>query len=729
MKKNYLIFSLLLSMLTTFNGYSQTYSAYGSTPSNDDYNPVDYSNDTMYYTFNSLVAGAYEDGNLVIDGDAYFYPGGSFDVFGPGSVLLGNFTNPVNYNCAQFTASITIPFATINSFGGNVVLKFVKQGNVSPYCDNNRLRAKLQYNYCTTGVPAQHASFNLATDSLFCLSEDPINLIGSPAGGTFTGMGVVNNTIDLSTLPNAFGIYNITYTFTEANGCFTQDSAQFTVMVNPADESKTVCENTWTVLDNGNTVKVYATDVNLTNILGTGNIMMLPPITSNPMDLYSAIVSSPYDYELTSLDTSNFQTADHEGITGDDRGGIAVTANYVYIVGDDATGRYDLNLQNGTDFIKRDGIFTDLSTLKLYTLYNTVAPFTPNDDNLNGFTMNALRTLNEDLSYGTEIIMLSQPITVGVMDQGVILAGYNELIVGTAYGNYDFYHISILNGLVTPMGQHNVNVYGSENWADWGMAGFDGTDRHGYFRDDNDSIVDFNFTTNTSTAIFDITDFSDMASLIVHPTNNRFYAHYEGGTSTFGGDDETLIYFEAADMATQLIGTSENYTCPNKITFMFNTIDLGADTTVCSHDGLYIIPGGFGYSSYTWNGVNNNFNSYPVQSSGEVVLAVVDAANCTLTDTVNVTITDDCVAGISEFSENTMEIYPVPNNGTFHVVFNALGSDAQMSIIDAQGKQIENRTVLQGETGIDMNLSVQPGIYFVRLVSETGTSQRAISIQ
>jgi hypothetical protein len=724
MKKNYFS-GLLLGLLTTFTGHSQTFSGYGSTPSNDNYNPINFSNDTMYYTFNTLPAGAYQDAVMTIDGSSYF-DGGSYNVFGPGLVLLGTFSHNSG-DCTPFSAQLTIPFSTINSYGGSAVIKLVKQGNVYPYCSISRARVELEYNYCLTGVPSQQASFSM-TDSLFCHSEGPFNLVGSPAGGTFSGMGITNNILDLSTLPNGFGTYNITYTLTEANGCYTQDSAPFTVFENPADESKVVCENAWTVLDNGNSVKVYATDVNLLNIIGTGNIMMLPPITSNPTDLYTATVSVPYQYELTAIDTSNFHVVDHEALTGDDRGGIAVTANYVYIVGDNATARFDLNLQNGIELPKRDGIFTNLASQKLYTLYNTTSPFTPNSDNTDEFTMNALRSLNEDLSYGTEIIMLSQPITLGVQDQGIMLAGYNELIVGTAYGNYDFYHISILNGLVTSMGQHTLNVYGSENWADWGMSGFDGTDRHAYFRDEDDSIVDYNFTTDTYTSILSITDFSDMASFIVHPSNNRFYAHYEGGTSTFGGDDETLLYFEATDMEMQLTATSENYGCPSKLTLTFNTLDLGADTTVCSEDGLYIIPGGNGYNSYTWNGVNNNFNSYPVQNTGEVVLAVTDDYNCTLTDSILVTVVD-CTAGIEELGGSSMEIYPVPNNGSFQVTFDALTEETQLVVIDAQGKQIANQVISKGETAVNMNLQVQPGIYFVRLVSENGTSQRAISIQ
>lgn len=681
----------------------------------------------MYYTFNSLSTGAYEDATLTIDGSAYFYPNGSYNVYGPGSVLVGTFTSTNNYDCENFTAAITIPFATINAYGGNVVYKFVKQGDVYPYCNYNRLRAKLQYNYCTTGVPVQQASVSLP-NTVMCQSQDPITLAGSPSGGVFSGSGVANGILDPSSLP--YGIYHVTYTFTEANGCYTQDSAQFTVFENPSDAAMLTCMDASPVLNTGEISTVYATDQDLSNIIGTGTTVTLNPITSSPTEIYRATVSSQFFYSINSFDTTNFQVVDHAALTGDDRGGIAVTANYVYVVGDDNTARYDLNLQNGIDLQKRDGIFTDLAQLKLYTLYNTdLAPHTPNDDSDDeGFTMNALRALNEDLTYGNEIIRLSQPVTIGGSNQAVILAGHNELIVGTAWGNYEFYHISILNGLVTPMGQHTMDVYGSENWADWGMTGFDGTDRHAYFRDENEEIVDFNFTTNTSSSIFSITDLSDLSSFIVHPVNQRFYGHYESSTTTFGGGSENLIYFQASDSVSRLAATPLNYACPSKITFTFNTLNLGADTTVCSEDGLYILPGGNGYSSYTWNGVNNNFNSYPVQSSGAVVLSVIDEANCTLTDTINVTITE-CTAGIAELEETAMQIYPVPNNGTFEVAFDPLTAAAELVIVDIQGKHIASQAVPQGTTGVAMNLEVQPGVYFVRLVSENGTTQRAISIQ
>ncbi len=723
MKKNY-FGSLLLGMLITFTGHSQSFSGYGSTPSNDNYNYINYSNDTMYYTFNTLPGGAYEDATLTIDGSAYFTPGSFYKVYGPGSTLLGTFSY-TDYNCTPFSTPITIPFATINGYGGSAILKLVKQGSIYPYCSNSRLRLHLNYRYCATGVATQQADFSLS-DNLFCQSDVTPVLTGTPAGGTFSGPGVSGNTLAVSALP--YGIYYVTYTYTEANGCYTQDSASFTVLENPDNRVAQTCQNTSPVVNTGNVSYVYASDLGLSNVLGTGTNVTLPAITNTPTDIWTAVASNPFYYVIDTMDTTGYQMVDHDLYSGDDRGGIAVNENYVYIVGDDATARFDLDLQNGVDLVKRDGMFTDLAQVKLYTLYNTAIPHTPNGDNSGGFTMNSLRSLNDDLSLGNELIMLSQPVTIGNVNQGVILAGYNELIVGTAYGNYDFYHISIQNGLVTPIGQHQLDVYGSENWADWGMSGFDGTDRHAYFRDENDSIVDFNFTTNTSTAIFPITDLSDLSSFIAHPLNHRIYAHYEGNTSTFGGDEETLMYFQIADSSNRLAATTQNYGCPSKVTYTFNTLDLGADTTVCSEDGLYIIPGGNGFATYTWNGVNNNYNSYPVQHTEQVTLSVTDNINCTLTDTIVVTMID-CTAGINELGTSSIVVYPVPNNGSFQIAFDALTTDANLVIVDAQGKQVANQSVAQGQTTIGMNLQVQPGIYFVRLVSENGSFQQAISIQ
>src|SRR5262249_54493031 len=60
-------------------------------------------------------------------------------------------------------------------------------------------------------------SFTLSPAS-FCVNASPVNLVATPAGGTFSGAGVSGNTFN----PNIAGIggpYVITYSFTDTIGC------------------------------------------------------------------------------------------------------------------------------------------------------------------------------------------------------------------------------------------------------------------------------------------------------------------------------------------------------------------------------------------------------------------------------------------------------------------------------------------------------------------------------
>jgi Secretion system C-terminal sorting domain/PKD domain len=67
---------------------------------------------------------------------------------------------------------------------------------------------------------------NAGTYAPVCINAAPITLLGSPAGGTFTGIGITGNTFN-----PAVGTQNISYTFTNANGC--TGSSQTTITVNP----------------------------------------------------------------------------------------------------------------------------------------------------------------------------------------------------------------------------------------------------------------------------------------------------------------------------------------------------------------------------------------------------------------------------------------------------------------------------------------------------------------
>src|SRR5437868_4240611 len=60
-----------------------------------------------------------------------------------------------------------------------------------------------------------------------CISASPVALSGTPAGGTFTGVGVVGNNFDPSV--SGAGTFVVTYTYTDANGCTNSDNTSVTV--------------------------------------------------------------------------------------------------------------------------------------------------------------------------------------------------------------------------------------------------------------------------------------------------------------------------------------------------------------------------------------------------------------------------------------------------------------------------------------------------------------------
>lgn len=71
----------------------------------------------------------------------------------------------------------------------------------------------------------------------FCEGNSIVNLIGTPAGGVFSGPFVTGNTFN----PSTPGTYNLTYTYTNAQGCIATDT--ITVVVNPTPNTTPINHN------------------------------------------------------------------------------------------------------------------------------------------------------------------------------------------------------------------------------------------------------------------------------------------------------------------------------------------------------------------------------------------------------------------------------------------------------------------------------------------------------
>ncbi|HRG57304.1 MAG TPA: T9SS type A sorting domain-containing protein [Bacteroidia bacterium] len=100
----------------------------------------------------------------------------------------------------------------------------------------------IQYNYTDgngcTGSATQSITLSPAPivsmiiPGIVCLDGGIVSLIGTPLGGTFSGIGVVGNTFNPSV--SGLGTFNISYSFTDGNGCTAAINQNITVTTGSA---------------------------------------------------------------------------------------------------------------------------------------------------------------------------------------------------------------------------------------------------------------------------------------------------------------------------------------------------------------------------------------------------------------------------------------------------------------------------------------------------------------
>ncbi|HEY9693877.1 MAG TPA: DUF4347 domain-containing protein, partial [Oculatellaceae cyanobacterium] len=91
------------------------------------------------------------------------------------------------------------------------------------------------------------------------------------------------------------------------------------------------------------------------------------------------IITGGSDFKITGLSANNAYAIEHNTVTGDDRGGIAVSASKVFYTGDSSTGGFALNnLSGGTSVGQQyDALFSNLATGDVFTFAsNNTTPLT-----------------------------------------------------------------------------------------------------------------------------------------------------------------------------------------------------------------------------------------------------------------------------------------------------------------------------------------------------------------
>jgi len=252
-------------------------------------------------------------------------------------------------------------------------------------------------------------------------------------------------------------------------------------------------------------------------------------------------------FQVVSLNTTGCRVADHNAVTGDDRGGIAVTDTQVFYTGDTTTGRFDpdtlAGLSVGTQY---DGLVSNLNTGQLYTLAMGDQPMTST-----GGRIDTLLELNRTTGARTTTrVALTPPIMLPALsftggigffsgwDRVVLLAG------GRAY------NINLTNGGVTDLGAVTfpATAQRCEVGALWGVAEFFNNAVHiAYVQravGGQSTITRMRLPDGMTSTLSQFANLGDMCAFTVSPSRRRWYFHHEG-TSQFGGTAETIGYCDA----------------------------------------------------------------------------------------------------------------------------------------------------------------------------------------
>ena len=259
-------------------------------------------------------------------------------------------------------------------------------------------------------------------------------------------------------------------------------------------------------------------------------------------------ISGP-SFQIGSLTTASCQVVDHEAITGDDRGGIAVSPQRMFYSGDTSTARFDLANLGTVTALGRvvDGFVTNLRDGTVYTLANDTTPITNSTTTVNG-----LMVLDGSTGAVTATrVAFSTPITglpTGYYSNGGVFSGYDRILL---YTGSRIYHIDLRTAstgtvAVADLGPFTLPTHNHcENWAIWGTTEFYGGNLYVDYVQSSTAIARTRVPDGATTIINTFTNLSDMCSFTVSTANNRWYFHHEY-SGQFGGTAETAGYCNAS---------------------------------------------------------------------------------------------------------------------------------------------------------------------------------------
>jgi hypothetical protein len=300
------------------------------------------------------------------------------------------------------------------------------------------------------------------------------------------------------------------------------------------------------------------------------------------------------NFQVDALDATGCRVIDHDAITGDDRGGIAISNTHVFYSGDSATGRFDLETLAGASIQRvADAMVSNLRTGAVYTLANGTTALTSA-----GGMANALIALDGATGALTSTrITLSQPISLGSFTRVGVFSGWDRAVI---FSGGRAYHVSLPDGAVIDLGMVTIPSGSTcENSWFYGVAEYFGGALYVDYVQSSTTIARTRLPDGMTAPLSRFTNLSDMCSFTVSPTQRRWYFHHEG-SGQFGGSSETLGYCTAQVSAEGLVcpaGTTMcGAGCRNVQT---DAANCGACGNACAAGTLCISGACRGFTRYT----------------------------------------------------------------------------------------------------------------------------------
>lgn len=150
------------------------------------------------------------------------------------------------------------------------------------------------------------------------------------------------------------------------------------------------------------------------------------------------------------------------------------------------------------------------------------------------------------------------------------------------------------------------------------------------------------------------------------------------------------------------------------------TVNLGSDITTCQNQTPVTLNAG-SHTTYNWS-TGATSQSIQVASTGTFSVSVTNAAGCSASDVIQVTV-ESCL-GVEEIAQN-FRIYPNPTSQVINIESEGIWMQ-NVIIYDLQGRLWKNE-IVNGQTS-QFDLSELPsGMYQIEITSEQGVHHQSIT--